>query len=144
MTGPVNVSVLLVSLGSAGLSLLHVHVLVDATCLMILGGTNKQINTWTSKPLIPSRCDYQEQCIMESSEISPIAWIHWDGLCNWWLHQFCAGLTTVHAKQFICRVLWLINLQKESVSRNKYCRKFEWISFIYTAFQSILTKVAVN
>ena len=85
---------------SAGLSLL----LVDASCLMILGGSNKQINMWSSKPLIPSACDYQEQCnIMESSEISPIAWIQCDGVCKRWLHQFCAGITTVPAKQFICK-----------------------------------------
>ena len=38
----------------------------------------------------------------------------------------------------------LMNLQKESVAKNKNCRKFEWISFIYTPFQSILTQPAVN
>lgn len=64
---------------SAGLSLLT----VDNTCLMILGGTNKQIHMWTSKSIIPSPCDYHEQCnIVESSEISPIAWIQCDGACK--------------------------------------------------------------
>lgn len=62
------------------------------------------MNTWTSKPLILSACDYQEQCnITESSEMSPITWIQCDGACKRQLHQFCAGITTVPAKQFTCK-----------------------------------------
>lgn len=38
---------------SAGVCL----ILVDATCVMISGSTNKQMNMWTSKSLIPSTCD---------------------------------------------------------------------------------------
>ncbi|XP_070539892.1 uncharacterized protein [Ptychodera flava] len=61
-------------------------------CLLFSGGNKKHYFMYTSKPMIPSPCDLHDECqIMESNEISPIAWIQCDK-CTKWYHQFCVQL----------------------------------------------------
>ena len=109
---------------------------MDATCLMMLGGTSKQINMWTSKPLIPSPCDYQDQCnITESSEISPIVWIQYDGVCKRRLHQFCAGITTVPKSSFFFSRSPL--KQEECVAKNK-------ITTLHSNFERFVFTISID
>lgn len=62
-------------------------------CLMICGGMHLQYFVYTSKPMVPSPCDFGNGCkIIESSEMSPISWIQCEGLCKRWLHQFSVGV----------------------------------------------------
>lgn len=74
-------------------------------CLMICGGMHLQYFVYTSKPMVPSPCDFGNDCkIIESSEISPISWIQCEGLCKRWLHQFCVGVldTDMSRRKFFC------------------------------------------
>lgn len=63
-------------------------------CLMMMcGGMHLQYFVFTSKPMVPSPCDFGNDCkIIESSEISHISWIQCEGVCKRWLHQFCVGV----------------------------------------------------
>ena len=50
----------------------HSLTFIHESTLVILGGTNQSINLFTSKALIPEKCDLASKCVVDESFISPI------------------------------------------------------------------------
>ena len=80
----------------------HSLTFVSQAVLIILGGTNQSIQLFTSKELVPDKCDLGTRCTIDDTFISPIPWIQCDGICKRWLHQFCINLKIVPKNEFIC------------------------------------------
>lgn len=84
----------------------NTSVTLSNDCIMVVGGSTKNYFVYTSKPMVPSPCDYASECnICDSPEISPISWVQCEGSCHRWLHQFCVGVLTTGLPKgkFICK-----------------------------------------
>jgi hypothetical protein len=95
----------IVSLDPSFRSAGHSALVLSDDCLMICGGKQLQYFVYTSKPMVPSCCELNENCqIMASSETSPIAWVQCEGSCKRWLHQYCVGVldSNLSRKKFVC------------------------------------------
>ena len=84
--------------GTSGSSL----VFLEPDVLLISGGTKKALLLYTSKTLIPDKCDLQSDCQIDENFVSPIPWIFCEGKCQRWLHQFCVNLKVVPKGDYIC------------------------------------------
>ena len=61
----------------------------DEDTLLISGGTKRALTLYTSKPLIPDKCDLRDKCEIDESFVSTTPWVFCEGKCQRWLHQFC-------------------------------------------------------
>ena len=60
----------------------HSLTFIHESTLVIFGGTNQSINLFTSKALIPDKCDLGSKCAIDDNFISPIPWVLCDGPCK--------------------------------------------------------------
>ena len=80
----------------------HTLTFIDEDTLLISGRTKRALTLYTSKPLIPDKCDRRDKCEIDESFVSPIPWVFCEGKCRRCLHQFCIGMKSAPKGKFIC------------------------------------------
>ena len=80
----------------------HTMLFIDADTLLISGETKRALILFTSKLLVPDKCDLKDECQIDEDFVSPILWVLCEIKCQRWLHQICIGLKSVPKGKYIC------------------------------------------